>query len=82
MNLANPRAIFGGGWWEIVSWLFYVVLLTVSFVYILSDTPRDIKVREACDRYVAILLYSDNPLEVTRAGVLVDQMNCSIRRRL
>jgi len=58
--------------------LSFAGLLTVIFM----DTPSDKKVRAACDKYISDLRYSDSLLEVTRAGLMADRLNCGTRRRL
>ena len=40
------------------------------------------KARAKCDEAVEALLYSKDLVEVTRAGIIVDQLNCDVRRRL
>lgn len=59
---------FGGG-----------ILLAV----ILADFGGDsAKKRLLCDHAVDLLLHSDNLVEVTRAGIIIREVDCSIGRRL
>jgi len=66
----------------IVSMAVLALSIAGLWIIVLMDTPSDKRVRAACDHYAAILLGSDSLLEVTRAGLLVDQLNCSMRRRV
>jgi hypothetical protein len=40
------------------------------------------KSRAVCDQAVDTLLHSKDPVEVTRAGFIVQRLECSISRRL
>jgi hypothetical protein len=40
------------------------------------------KPRAECDRQVSILFASTDLVEVTRAGIIIERLNCSVRRRL
>jgi hypothetical protein len=42
----------------------------------------DGKARALCDTQVAALLQSKDLVEVTRAGIVINRLECSIRRRL
>jgi hypothetical protein len=47
----------------------------------LIDRP-DGKARALCDIQVEALLHSKDLVEVTRAGIIIDRLNCAMRRRL
>jgi hypothetical protein len=60
------------------------LLLLVFFVALVlsSESPFISKRRAMCDRAVDALLTSKDLVEVTRAGIIVNQIDCSIARRL
>ena len=66
------------GWWLplpfIVGGLF-VLFFTIPI-------PDQTKERALCDRAVTALLHSNDLVEVTRAGIIIRQLNCDIGRRL
>jgi hypothetical protein len=43
---------------------------------------HETQTRELCDRAVSALLNSKDLVEVTRAGIIVNQVSCDIPRRL
>jgi hypothetical protein len=51
-------------------------------VLAVRDSPSDIRARAVCDVQVERLLNSTDLVEVTRAGILVRKLDCSVRRRL
>jgi hypothetical protein len=51
-------------------------------VLAVRDSPSDIRARAICDVQVERLLNSTDLVEVTRAGILVRKLDCSVRRRL
>ena len=38
--------------------------------------------RAVCDRYAQTLFQSTDPVEIARAGIIIREMPCSLRRRL
>lgn len=73
---------FGLGWLDFVgvAGVAFIVGAALYAVVFLSTPPS--KERLACDRAVTSLLYSKDLAEITRAGILVRQLNCGIGRRL
>lgn len=51
-------------------------------IVILSPTDDDLAARAKCDEAVGALLTSKDMVEVTRAGILVETLHCSVARRL
>lgn len=49
---------------------------------IFAPSTYDAEERALCDRSVAALLASKDLVEVTRAGIIVERLNCGISRRL
>lgn len=48
----------------------------------MENSPSGQRGRAACDRYAQVLLHSTDLVEITRAGIIVREMSCSLRRRL
>lgn len=66
----------------IASIVLLVISISTLVVIMFLDTPQDIRIRAACDKYVSALINSDSLLEVTRAGLIVDHLHCGVRRRI
>ena len=45
-------------------------------------SPSETAARIKCDEVVNTLFTSRDPVEIQRAGILVDKLQCSIRQRL
>ena len=58
----------------------YVVLL--AFIIPDDTSPAYSERVKACDRAVDTLLNSRDLVEVQRAGILIDNLDCSVARRL
>jgi hypothetical protein len=55
----------------------------LSVVVLMMPLPPGlVRERALCDRAVNALLTSKDLVEVTRAGIIVDRLDCSIGRRL
>lgn len=54
------------------------ISLIVMLALILPDDGKDVQV---CDAVVQTLLTTRDPIELQRAGILVDNLNCSVSRR-
>ena len=66
-----------------VLFVFVPALVLLIIIDIHVDTsPSVIERRKACDQAVDALLNSRDLVEVQRAGILIDQLNCSVARRL
>ena len=52
-----------------------VLVLAIPF-------PSEYAERQLCDRAVDALLHSKDLVEVQRAGIIIREVNCGIRRRL
>ena len=59
-----------------------VPALVQSVSTIVQDSPADQAEHLLCDKEVDDLLHSKDLVEVTRAGILVNAVNCGIGRRL
>jgi hypothetical protein len=59
-----------------------VPTLVKSVSTIVQDSPADQAEHLLCDKEVDDLLHSKDLVEVTRAGILVNTVNCGIGRRL
>lgn len=70
-------------YWAIV--LLFIVA-SMAFVYVIVEfvllDPREDKVHALCDHAVEALLTSNDLVEVTRAGIVIRYMNCSVSRRV
>ena len=60
---------------------FIVAGVTVGMLWVHLDGSTA-KLRAVCDRYVNTLLNSSDISEITRAGIIVRQTPCDLRRRL
>jgi hypothetical protein len=70
------------GWWPLAALLASgAVFGTAGFLTALNFMPSRAEV-EACDRVVATLLSTRDPIELQRAGILVQGIRCNIGRRL
>jgi len=59
------------------------ILLVVMLVAIMASPSGSwSKAQALCDDVVPRLLHSNDLVEVTRAGIIVDRLDCRIRRRL
>jgi hypothetical protein len=56
----------------------------VGFILVIDyfAAGPDGKARALCDEQVAALLQSKDLVEVTRAGIIINRLECSMRRRL
>ncbi len=59
-----------------------VVILLVILNIKMFTSPFDSEERKVCDTAVDALLNSRDLIEVQRAGILIDQLSCSVARRL
>ncbi len=67
----------------IVPFVFLPASVLLIIIDIQVDTsPSVIERRKVCDRAVDALLNSGDLVEVQRAGILIDQLRCSVARRL
>ena len=62
--------------------MFVPALVLWMIIIIQVDPSPSIERRKACDQAVDALLNSRDLVEVQRAGILIDQLNCSVARRL
>jgi hypothetical protein len=76
-------------WWvqtlAIAAGLCFVVIVSGSIIYTAIAEPSASlfsKSRRLCDQMVEILLNSNDLVEVTRAGFLVQRLECGITRRM
>ena len=60
---------------------FIVVGVTLGMLWAYLDEPTG-QARAVCDRYVNTLLNSSDITEITRAGIIVRETPCDLRRRL
>lgn len=72
-------------------WTFLIMVATIigsaASLYLVATMPLGDgstfqKRRALCDRAVAALLNSADLVEVTRAGIIIRRLDCSIGRRL
>lgn len=78
-NARGPLAfalVVGGA--AVIVWMLFHI--TVSIPTVGQPNP-DPEVR-LCDKAVEALLHSKDLVEVTRAGIIIRQVNCDIGRRL
>ena len=78
-QLRNWAPLFGG-----ISAGLLALAAGVGFSFLLNwlAAGPDGKARSLCDVQVEALLNSKDLVEVTRAGIIVDRLNCSVRWRL
>jgi hypothetical protein len=65
--------------------MIFAIIILGSAIYTAIMEPSATlfsKTRRLCDQMVEALLNSDNLVDVTRAGFVVERMNCGISRRL
>lgn len=63
--------------------LFIGVAAGAAFwLIIIVDFPGDREEHALCDRAIDALVHSNDLVEVTRAGIIIRELNCSIGRRL
>jgi hypothetical protein len=75
----GPRILEWPTIWAVLSLVASAAVLTAVIVL---PFPHETQMRELCDRAVSALLNSPDLVEVTRAGIIVNQVNCDIPRRL
>jgi hypothetical protein len=69
--------------WMLPAAAFLGVSAVIAAILLLLFTDAHwSKTRALCDRAVEDLLHSSEPLEVERAGFIVQRLECSIGRRL
>ncbi len=67
----------------IVPFVFLPASVLLIIIDIQVDTaPSVSERRKVCDRAVDALLNSRDPIEVQRAGILIENLDCSVSRRL
>jgi hypothetical protein len=62
--------------------LLAVVAGAASVAVLAMPFPSERAERQLCDRAVDALLRSKDLVEVERAGIIIREVNCGIRRRL
>jgi hypothetical protein len=75
----RPRILM----WPMIGAAFTLVASAATLAeVIILPVPHETQARELCDRAVNALLNSKDLVEVTRAGIIVNQVSCDIPRRL
>jgi hypothetical protein len=74
-------------WWPLFGGIGVglLTLLSVAGFVLLTNqliAGPDGKARALCDAQVETLLHSKDLVEVTRAGIIIDRLNCTVRWRL
>ena len=79
---ATPMRVWWSNWWPLVAGIAGGAIVGLPFgLVIYSFAPSRAEIA-ACDRAVNTLLSTEDPLELYRAGVLVQSMRCDVARRL
>ena len=88
LPLRNPKPIWRE-WWPLISGFTLGGTVTLSLMVAVSpelvlSLPNGTHAswKEACDRAVANLLYSGDPIELQRSDILIRRLDCSVTRRL
>lgn len=71
-------------WWRdtILPVGVFAVVVASFVAVVVWPWPNEDKAVVLCDKAVNALLNSKDLVEVTRAGIIIDQARCSVRRRL
>ena len=83
MTVAHAQALFHHLW----KWLWHshaiVPLVSIPLLILLiqMDTPVT-EQSKVCDRAIDMLFNSRDLIEVQRAGILIDNIGCSVSKRL
>lgn len=67
---------------RVICVLMVLLAVAVWSVAIFYPWPYKAEQRAMCDRSVAALLGSHDLVEVTRAGIIIERLNCGVARRL
>lgn len=68
--------------WNIVTVIGSAVGMISFLLLMWLPASSENKARKFCDQVVETLLTSDDSVEVTRAGFLVQNLGCGVRKRL
>ena len=81
------RALALRDWWPLFGGLgvgLLTLALGIGLFFVIDQLAAgpDGKTRALCDQMVERLLNSSDQVEVMRAGLIIERLNCSLRRRL
>lgn len=70
--------------WTKSKWAGFVLLACVPLLYwaAVVPSPSERAASAQCDRAVAAMLESRDPVELQRADLLIRNLNCRVRKRL